>query len=343
MTTRSLHLVGSLPAEDADTAMREALTRFGPHLRSVPDGETGERRHWIIHIVESFRSHPDLQVAAEGDWSGYDRVVKFRVRKGHTLSGESLDFGHVANVEKNQPIFQRLRLELGRPDLVFQVGIPGDLDMALFTLGPLRAFRHRQAFTEATVREISEISSPAANDVLFQLEVPAELVFVASAPAPARRAMAGLLAGGIARLADHSPGGTRFGVHLCLGDLNHKTMVRLRDTRPLVLLANAVAKRWPAGRSLEYMHAPFAAGERPASLDPAFYRPLRKLALPEETRFIAGLLHEGQGLDEQRRILAMVEDQVGRRVDLGAACGLGRRTPEQAAAVMDQASALIGT
>lgn len=343
MTTRFLHLVGSLPADDADMAMREALTRFGPHLRSVPDGETGERRHWIIHIIESFRSHPDLQVSTEGDWSDYDRLVRFRVRKGHTLPGESLHLGHVANVEKSQPIFQRLRLEFGRPDHVFQVGLPGDLDMALFTLGPLGAFRHRRAFTEATVREIGEISALTANEVLFQLEVPAELIFVASTPAPARRAMAGLLASGIARLADRSPAGTRFGVHLCLGDLNHKAMVRLRDARPLVLLANAMARRWPAGRSLEYVHAPFAAGERPACLDPAFYRPLRKLALPDTTRFVAGLLHESQGLDEQRQVLAIVEDQVGRAVDLGAACGLGRRTPEQAAAVMDQASALIGT
>ncbi|MGH3692538.1 MAG: hypothetical protein ACRDRX_00785 [Pseudonocardiaceae bacterium] len=343
MTTRSLHLVGSIPADDAGTAMREALTRFGPHLRSVPDGETGERRNWINHIIESFRSHPDLQVATEGDWSDYNRIVRFRVRKGHTLRGDSLDFGHVADVAKNQPIFQRLRVELGHPHLVFQVGIPGDLDMALFTLGPLGAFRHRRAFTEATVREIGQIAALTAGEVLFQIEIPAELIFMASAPPPVRRAAAGLLAGGIARLAERSPDGTRFGVHLCLGDLNHKAMARLRDTWPLVLLANAVAKRWPVGRSLEYVHAPFAAGEQPPCLDPAFYRSLRTLALPETTRFVAGLLHEGQGLDEQRRVLAMVEDQVGRPVDLGAACGLGRRTPEQAAAAMDQAGSLIGT
>jgi len=343
MTERSVHLMGSIPAANAEAAMREVLTRLGPHLRCLPDGETGERRNWIMHIIESFRAHPDLQVRTEGDWSGYDRVLTFRVRKGHTLRGESLDFGHVVNVEENLPIFQRLRHELGRPDLIFQVGIPGDLDMALFTLGPLGAFRHRRAFTEATVREINEISSVTANQVLFQLEVPVELIFMTRMPAPVRPAMAAFLARGIARLADQSPDGARFGVHLCLGDLNHKAMARMRNTRPLVLLANAVAKCWPAGRSLDYVHVPFTAGEQPPPLDPTFYRPLGKLRLPGTTRLVAGLVHEGQSIDEQRHVLGLVEEQVGRRVDLAAACGFGRCTPEQARAAMDQVTALLGT
>jgi hypothetical protein len=71
-----MHLVGSIPADDADMAMREALTRFGPHLRSVPDGETVERRNWIVHIIESFCSHPDPQMSTDGDWSGYDRLTR---------------------------------------------------------------------------------------------------------------------------------------------------------------------------------------------------------------------------------------------------------------------------
>lgn len=343
MTERSVHLVGSVPAANAEAAMREVLTRLGPYLRYVSDGETGERGNWIVHIVESFRTHADLQLRTDGDWSGYNRTPNFRVRKGHTLRGESLDFGHVANVQENLPIFQRLRHELGRPDLTFLVGIPGDLDMALFTLGPLGAFRQRRAFTEATVREINQISSLTTNDVLFQIEVPVELIFMARMPTPVRSAMAAWLARGIALLVQHSPAGARFGIHLCLGDLNHKAMARMRNTRPLVLLVNALAKCWPAGRSLEYVHVPLTAGEQPPPLDPVFYRPLRKLRLPDTTRFIAGLVHEGQSIDEQRHVLTLVEEQVGRPVDLAAACGLGRRTPEQARAAMDQATALVGT
>jgi hypothetical protein len=69
---------------------------------------------------------------------------------------------------------------------------------------------------------------------------------------------------------------------LCLGDLGHKSLGRLRDAGPLVLLAKAIVQRWPAGRPLEYLHAPLAAGEDPPPADPAFYRPLERLKLPGE-------------------------------------------------------------
>jgi hypothetical protein len=63
---RSAHLVGSIPAENADGAMRLALSRVGRHLRFLPDGETGERYHWITNIIESFRHHPDFEVKNGG-------------------------------------------------------------------------------------------------------------------------------------------------------------------------------------------------------------------------------------------------------------------------------------
>jgi hypothetical protein len=49
---RTAHLVGSLPESTAREAMSVALDILGPYLRSLPDGETGARRNWIISIVE---------------------------------------------------------------------------------------------------------------------------------------------------------------------------------------------------------------------------------------------------------------------------------------------------
>lgn len=42
---RAVHLVGSIPADNAEQAMRTAVERLGEHLRTLPDGETGERRN----------------------------------------------------------------------------------------------------------------------------------------------------------------------------------------------------------------------------------------------------------------------------------------------------------
>lgn len=41
------HLVGSLRAADAETAMRTTARILGRHIRAVSGGETGERNQWI--------------------------------------------------------------------------------------------------------------------------------------------------------------------------------------------------------------------------------------------------------------------------------------------------------
>src|SRR5690242_9321314 len=102
---RGTHLVGSLPADGPEAALRQALETVGSGLRYLPDGETGERYHWIIHIIEGLREHPDLELVKDGGWSAYDDIPVFRVKRGHTLRGETLDFGHVRAFERSFPLF----------------------------------------------------------------------------------------------------------------------------------------------------------------------------------------------------------------------------------------------
>jgi hypothetical protein len=214
--------------------------------------------------------------------------------------------------------------------------------MALFTFGPAGPFRHRAAFTQATLREIRTIFEKAGTHVVFQLEIPAELVFVTQFPALLRPGIARWLSRGVAALAAQSPEGARFGIHLCLGDLNHKALASMRDVSPLVLLTNALVRAWPTGRPLEFIHAPFAAAVQPPPLEPGFLAPLRKLHVPEATRFIAGFVHEGQSLEQQRELLQRIESLMGRSVDVAAACGLGRRGRAPALANLERAAALCG-
>lgn len=334
------HLVGSLPGESSEEAMRGALERLGPHLRWLPDGETGPRRDWIIHIIDSFRSHPDLELRREGRWTDYDDTPRFGIRDGHTLAAASLDLGYAKAFAESFPQFQRLREEHGRPDLHFQVGIPGDFDMALFTFGPAGPFRHRSPFREATRREVAAIHETAGDEVVFQIEVPAELIFVARMPPPAQPAMAAYLARGLTELAAAAPAGARFGVHLCLGDMHHRALGRMRDVRPLVHLANAIQARWPAGRRLEFVHAPFAAAAEPPPNQRRFYQPLRQLRLAPETAFIAGFVHERLSLDAHQALHAHLSGLLHRPVGVATSCGLGRRDPESAFQTMDLAARL---
>jgi len=330
-TRRDAHLVGSYPAPDADAAMEQAVGTLGDDLRTLPDGETGPRFHWIIHIIEALRTHPDLELQRDGDWSDYDRTPVFRERKGHRLTADTLDLGYARAYEESRPAFERHGG--GR---AFQAGIPGDLDMALFVLGPRGALRRRRPFTDATLREIRAIHAQAGDGVVFQLELPIELVAVARTPKPLQPVVATLLARGVAQLAAQSPQGARFGVHLCLGDMNHRAFARMRDTAPLVALANAIVARWPDGRPLEYLHAPFAAAEEPPPTAPRWYAPLDGLRLRPGTRFIAGFAHEDQDLGEQRFVQELVERSLGGPVGVSTSCGLGRRTPEAAGRALER-------
>jgi len=340
--SRRSHLVGTIPAPGPRAAMELALSELGPTVDMLPDGETGERLNWIQKIVEQFRSHPDVELAREGDWSEYDRTPLFRVKRGHRLRPEVIDLGYARFFRESFPLFEELTAASDLGDIPFQVGIPSAFDLALFTFGPRGAFRQRRAYTEATLREIREIHAEAANRVVFQIEVPAELVFVARMPSPLQPLMARYMAGIVTKLAASAPAGSRFGVHLCLGDMNHRALMGMRDTTPVVRLANAIAKRWPDGRSLEFMHAPFAAAVEPPSTDETWYRPLERLRLAPSTRFIAGFAHEGQDLEVQREILATIEAAVGEPVDLATSCGLGRRDPEAARAAIRRTAELAG-
>jgi hypothetical protein len=337
---REAHLVGSLPGPTAAVAMATALDILGPFLRTLPDGETGERRNWVISIIEGLREHPDLELRKAGDWSDYDKTPIMKIRKGRTLYGASMNFGHVDAVRDSFPEFEAAKSAAGRPDLGFQEGVPGDADLAMFTLGPSGALRHRRPFTEATLAEIRDVAAITGPGTLFQIEVPVELVLLAKAPARVRPALARVLAKPITALAAGAAPGTRFGVHLCLGDMNNRAFGTMDDVSPLVLLANAILRSWPAGRPLDLLHAPFSAADQPATTDAAFYAPLAELALPAGVRFAAGFAHESQSLADQLAVRSVIDDLLGREVAIAAACGLGRRSEVAGRAVLERTAEL---
>ena len=340
MPVRSAHLVGSLPGENSLQAMQTAVQILGPYLQTLPDGETGERRNWVISIVNGLRDHPDLWLKKAGDWSDYDKTPVLGIKRGRQLYGASLDFGHVAAATDSYGAFQEVRESAGLADLRFQQGVPGDFDLAMFTLGPAGALLHRRPFTEASLGEIRGVRKVTGPDTLFQIEVPVELVLLAKAPAAARPALAKFLARAVTGMAAATAPGTRFAVHLCLGDMNNKAFGTMTDVSPLVLLANAVMKTWPAGRPLEVLHAPLAAADQPATTNAAFYRPLTALKLAAGVQFAAGFAHESQSVADQRQIRTMIEDHLQRQVRIASACGLGRRTAAAGRSVLERTAEL---
>jgi hypothetical protein len=348
---RAAHLVGSTPFADTAEAIDIFADKLGPFLRTVPDGETGSRKNWIQILIQSFFDNPDLESKKGGpgdfDYSDYDRTPAFRVRSGHRLTGDSFDFGYLRHFRESWPEFAKRRDAFHPPGNGvkprFQVGIPGDLDLAVSAFGsPIAGIRNRAAFRDATLRDIRAIHAEAGDDVVFQVEIPVELVALTRIPGFLHGPVTGYLSGGVARLAREAPEGSRWGIHLCLGDFNHRAMGRLPDVGPIVRMSNEIVKRWPAGRPLDFIHAPLAAAAEPPPLEQAFYEPLRGLHLPAGTRFVAGFVHESRTLDEHQALMAQIDQLVGHPADIACSCGLGRRSREEALAIIDTTAQLLG-
>ena len=192
--TRAVHLVGTVPADDAPQAFELFASKLDGRLPpSIPDGETGDRLDWIERIIEGLRDHPDLYVAEDGDWSGYEQTPRLDVRRGHRLTTLELDYtGHF---EESWPAWQRFHENLSG-DHTLQVGIPSQLDLSLVAFGfkPDRGLRNLAPFRDATVREITKIHAAAGDDVVFQLEIPIPLILLSRMPAALQPLVANRLA-----------------------------------------------------------------------------------------------------------------------------------------------------
>jgi hypothetical protein len=346
---RRAHLVGSIPGTSAAEAMDAALTRLAPYLLTLSDGETGLRAGWIGLCLRNLADNPDLElVGGVREFVDYETVLQYRLRPGGTLTVGNLAacLPYAAAFQQSFPAFRALRDRHGRPDLPFQVGIPAHLDLSVDAFGFPNGLdpAYFEPSLAATASQVRQIGEAGGSDVVFQLETPAGLISVATAAAEAAPETARNVAMQLAELPAAVPAGTRFGVHLCLGDLNHKAMATMPDIMPAVLLANELAVQWPADQILEFIHIPFAAAEEPPTFSHSFYEPLALLDLPAPTHFVAGCIHESLSSERQIELLRLIEHYIGREADVAAACGLGRR-PEVAQAwdAMEKALLLIGS
>ncbi|HEY8872450.1 MAG TPA: hypothetical protein VIM52_05425 [Stellaceae bacterium] len=58
-----VHFVGSVPLPDAETVFRTLAAVAGPHVKRLPDGETGIRKTWIRFLQGVLAENPAIDVA----------------------------------------------------------------------------------------------------------------------------------------------------------------------------------------------------------------------------------------------------------------------------------------
>ncbi|GAA3561045.1 hypothetical protein GCM10022222_51030 [Amycolatopsis ultiminotia] len=328
---RGIHLVGSLPPQlnpSPHDAMQWILDETTDEdLATLP---CDPDHRWILDWLDALHHVDALQPTRTGDSTSYDDYPQYRVAPRRRLTPEDMTLrraSHTAVV-----MAARRTLATARELPPAQVSIPGALDLTYLCFGtPLRTLANLGVVREAVLNDVNEIFQRWGHEVVFQLETPATLTLLNRVPAPLRRPVATLLAEQITRLIRDSPLHAQWILHLCHGDLGHRPLVTPASLTPAVRIIRALHEQLKhAGETMPRVHIPMCTGTNAPSTTTAYYHSLRRI--PADVDVIAGLADE-EHRAESFRALELAENALGRPVAaVAAACGHGRRTPEQAIA-----------
>ena len=326
--TSDLLLVGSLPADSAERALRAASELFGDMVFALPDGETGARAAWVGYEREQLvRPHPDVETVAVTDSPtgiprhAYETPV-FRIRDGVTeLHWDS--WPRIDEAIASYQLFSTLREEGVIPaGLRFQVCLP-------FPSSALNGFKAdfasdypvaERGFEDLVARELVRLTGeiPAA-DLAIQWDVCYEVLDLEGVLAWTADGAWERFTGPVARLTPLIHEEVLVGYHLCYGTFPEWPMYEARDIGLLVRMANhAVAH---SGRTVDWLHM---AGPRYLrSEDDSFFRPLSELSAGD-TRVYLGIVLPVDGVPGLKRRHETASRYL---TDFGVAmyCGFGRQ------------------
>jgi hypothetical protein len=323
-----LLLVGSLPADSTETALRAGGEYFGDLVFALPDGETGPRAAWVGYERERLvRDTPGVDVVRKTDSPtgiprhAYETPV-FQIQRGVS----QLHWNHWPRIDdaiESYRIFAKLRSERVIPArLRFQVGLP-------FPASALNGFKAdfgadypvaERAFEDLVARELRRLVTaiPPA-DLAIQWDVCYEVLDIEGVLAWTAPGAWERFAGPAGRLARLIPDGVLVGYHLCYGTFPAWPMYEARDLELLVRMANYAVTH--SGRRIDWLH--LAGPTYLRSEDDRFFAPLAGL-VPGDARVYLGIVLPVDGIDGLRRRHATASRYLD---DFGVAmyCGFGRQ------------------
>jgi hypothetical protein len=318
----------------ADAVFEAVGATLGGDVRRVPDGETGDRLGWVMHLERRFAAIETLERSA-GSWGGDflgHAFPQYRLRPG--VPPETVRFGNLGYADNALASYERFASAVDRGTLPegvrFQVSIP----TPFVILTDYIEVGLRDALLPELERtlgaEISRMLAAIPADRLsIQWDFPIEVGMAETPPVgPPTTWDFDDAARELGRLATLVPKGAELGYHMCYGDppdeaTGHgKHPVEPADTGAMVRLANAMLEH--ADRPVTWIHMPVPI-ERD---DDRYFEPLRDLRLPEETEFYLGLVHLEDGAEgTQRRVDAAARHVTG--FGVATECGLGRLPREE--------------
>uniref|UniRef100_UPI003F496109 hypothetical protein n=1 Tax=Amycolatopsis sp. CA-096443 TaxID=3239919 RepID=UPI003F496109 len=286
--------------------------------------------NWIIDWLLALARVPGLRQIRTGDCRGYDRLPAYVLEDGHDLDPASLALGRPQLVEEAFAAWEQLVGDAIPEKL--QVSIPNVLDLAYFISGSAEtAPRWLPTVQAMLAAEVREIAQRWGDRVRLQLESPAVMLSYFQTPREGWPQLTEQLVDQVAALISVAPDADWVLHTVCYGDLEHQPLFVPTDLDAAVMFLNALARRLEEmGIAMPIAHIPVTYADAAPPTDPAFYEILRQLR--GDIQVIAGVTAEHHPEATAVAASLMAEVLGARLKAVGAACGLGRRTPEDAVA-----------
>ncbi len=343
MAPTHVHFNGSVNLADADTVMREIVSRVPAGVRRIPDGETGDRGNWIGFQMQKFLQLPALVPtgsldAADGD---YGQMPQLRLADGFNPAQMSWpDLGYADAYIGSYATFAALRDEGVIPAGVrFQVEYP----TPLASIGAYVVPEHQQAvlgsYERAMFADVGRLLDAVPHDDLaVQWDVAVEFGILEETFAPGGSQAFDAIIAGLARCVDHVPSNVPVGMHLCYGDYGHQHFKQPESLGLQVRVLNAVTAA--AGRKISFVSFTVPQYQR----DAAYFAPLAELAADPDTELNFALVpyhpqDQAPGTtDEQVRLIdaALAASPGGARAwGVCTECGMGRASRDEIPRLLD--------
>jgi hypothetical protein len=339
-----VHFVGSIPLPETETVLRTLAAATGPHLKRLPDGETGIRKTWIRFLQDVLAENPAIEMAGDVppfrfvQWDGklIREIPRLRVKPGATPDPATFKTGYAEMAIESWQLFDRLQREGAIPAGVkFQISLPTPIAPTYNNMVPADRPKLLPALTRHMLGEVAAIARALPNDrIAVQWDVCQEVLawegYYEPGPVDFRSETIAVLT----EIGDAVPTAVELGYHLCYGSPADEHLVQPKDAGIMVESVNRVV----AGvrRPVQFFHLPVP---QPRT-DDAFFAPLEGLRLPAGTELYLGLVHHGDGAGNLARLAAARRHA---RVDgIATECGMARGDPAQFSDLLQAHAQLAG-